>query len=349
MTAPVVAVVSPAAVDINWPATVRAIRLDGLAHADVFLRTGVVTAALACDAVVAVLPASVGLDPLTCQVWQAAADADLPRAVLITELGDGHADFADLAAIARRALGDECVVAELPVFNDNGSVVATLGVADGYLHGTFGRRPSEREHRRLTADSRFDLLAALAAVCDDDAMAAELINRLQTASPDDPDADVTVWHASDGSGVWQVGTLVATAAASGQLAPVVPHVPGDMTALTRLLAPWQALTPRVALIPCDNAGAYVDAPVAVVIAAHGDMAVARLINGQLPPDREWYVMTRSGPGSDGHLYPYRTWPVSLWDASGSTADRLARFRVSLTPHVGDCIAEQAVWALPMTN
>lgn len=345
MTSPVVAVASPAAVGIEWPATVVPVMLDSLADADQFLRTGAVTAALACDAVVAVIPATVGCDPLTAAVWQSAADAGAPRAVLITQLGDGHADFADLAAIARRVLGDECVVTDLPVFDDDGSVVAGMSVVDGRLHGSFGERESDREHRRLTSDARYDLLAALASTCDDDAAAAALIARLDGADPDDPDADVGLWQADDG-GVWRVDGLLHAAWASGQVAPVVPDIPGDAEALVRLMARWQGLERRSALLPCDAAGDYVDGGVAVVVAAQADSALLRVVNGALEPERDWYVMSRTGFGRDGHLAPYRMWPVSLWDIGPMEPNRLMHTRVSLTPHVGDVIANGPLWVLP---
>ncbi|TXH42449.1 MAG: hypothetical protein E6Q90_09390 [Actinobacteria bacterium] len=76
-------------------------------------------AALACDALLAVLPCPVGLDPATAVVWEAAAEAGLPRAVLVTGLAaEGAPDFEDLAAIAERALGSECLPARLPVWDD---------------------------------------------------------------------------------------------------------------------------------------------------------------------------------------------------------------------------------------
>lgn len=126
---------------------------------------------VACDVVMGVIDADQGLSSGFVTTWTLAKDAQVPRMLLVTQSVTGRADFGEVVAIVERALGEDPVVRFLPLASDDGlSVAALLDVLDGEILLSDGSQmPADPEHLELTADSRDDLVHALAhAVLGDD-------------------------------------------------------------------------------------------------------------------------------------------------------------------------------------
>lgn len=321
--------------------------LDGLAGADVPGRGGVVSAVLACDALVVVLPATVGMDPLTAGVWHAAAQAGLPRAVLVTELAEATADFEDLAAIAERVLGDDCVPVALPVFDDDGEVVGALNLADGVLQGPDGAEGVGRDHLRFAAGPRLRLLSQLATVVADDEVAERAIEVVAAADRDDPDSDLVVWGGSSTDSLWSLAGPLAAAVADGAVAPVVPNTPDSATVGQVLAWLYAAALSGPALVRRDEADEPCDGPAAVVLAVDGQRAVVRPCYGDTVVTEGLLTLTRTGAATAdpaGRLAPYRAWPAGVVDHQSHVG--YAMVTLTLRPSVGDVLTDRHLWLVP---
>ncbi len=109
--------VSTAIVPIEWRETKVNI-LDPPGFAD-FL--GEATAALrVCDAAVILLDASAGVEVGTEQVWQMAADRDLPRLLFINKMDRENADFDRALTSARDAFGPSVAPIQFPIGREKG-------------------------------------------------------------------------------------------------------------------------------------------------------------------------------------------------------------------------------------
>lgn len=329
------------------------VHAGNLHRADPHARVAAVTTALSSDRVVAVIPANVGVDPHTAEVWRAAADADKPRAVLVTELGSHSADFEDIAAIAHRVLGDECTVCRLPVFDDDEQVIGTLDLADGSLTTNNHSIPSDRAHRRVAVGPRLRLIEELAAVAEDDAVALRAMSVVHGADPDDPDADEIVWGAA--GEIWDVSAPLAAAGVAGALAPVGPGVPGgrELAVLVAMLGVCGSNSSRELSPTLTRRNAWEepsDGPAAVVLAVKGDWALVSRLYGDSIPTEGLLTLTRTGlrmndsepPGSI--LAPYRAWPVGVVDQQSADGEAPYRWvRLSLLPAIGDILTDRYLW------
>ncbi|MCB0916539.1 MAG: hypothetical protein H6525_06190 [Actinobacteria bacterium] len=355
---PVVVLLAPGRLPEPLPAAVSRICVpvpfDDLASAGPHRIVGAATAALAADVLLVVVGADLGIDPTTAKIWQIAADAGVPRAVAVTALGDGRADIEDIAAIAGRMFGDECVLWRLPVFDDDGELAGSLDLARGVLRVDGKDIPSSRAHRRVSVGARLRLLEALSGVIDDPDTAQRALSIAADASDDDPDSDLPIWGEPD---VWDVSRHGVDAFRSGELAPVLPATE-DWDDVAQLLQPWSAAGgPTVPRFVRRNAeGEATDGPAAVVLAAEGDWALVRTVYGPALPAEGLLTMTRTGvglpeSGDDGWaLAPYRAWPVGVVDRRSATAGESAaedlswqRLRLTLRPQVGDVLALDYLW------
>lgn len=346
---------------LAWPHL--AVPFTGLAHAGPHDRVGAATAALAADVVLAVLPATVGIDSVTAQIWRIAADAGVPRAVLVSDLGPSTADYEDLAAIAVRVLGEECVLWRLPVFDDALHVVGSMDLATGDLHTQRGIAMAGRAHKRVSVGPRLRLVEAVAGTVEDSAAARAAMAISDAADADDPDADLIVWGGDD---AWDLTTFVAAAFAAGDLAPVMPVVEmaEDVKDLLDLAQVTPGAHPPQRLI---RRGAYdepTDGDAGVVLAANGPWALVRTVYGDRTPTDGLVKLTRSGVGmpnagtasvDDGLLLAaYRSWPIGVVE-SGSSSESVASVeggnpvvewqwvRLTLLPEVGDVLARHDLW------
>lgn len=356
----VVAVIGPGRIDQgDWSAAADSavvVILDGLSVAGVPERGGVVPAVLACDALAVVLPATVGLDPLTAGVWQVAAAAGLPRAVVITDLDSATADFEDLAAIAERVLGAECLPVALPVFDDDGSVCGALDLVAGVMADRDGSVPVERAHLRFSAGPRLRLVSALAAVVADEAVAGRALAVVAAADPDDPEGDAVVW----GDPVWSLAEPLAEAVAEGTMAPVLPETPvpagplATSATVQRRILGWFAQSALDATWPVQRAlvrrdvhGEPCDGPAAVVLAAQGERAVVRPLHGERIVTEGLLTLTRTGSATadpTGPLVSYRAWPVGV--VEHEDLGGYAMVTLTMRPAVGDVLTDRPLWLVP---
>lgn len=292
-------------------------------------------AALACDALLAVLPCPVGLDPATAVVWEAAAEAGLPRAVLVTGLAaEGAPDFEDLAAIAERALGSECLPARLPVWDDGNVPAASLNLADLTIAAPHPV-PADPEHAAVAAPSRDALVAALSVLADD-AFAASVSVGLTPGGVD---------------------SELGAALVRGELAPIWPDTSdgawaGDlMGALKTGAGAGLLAAPADRLVRRDAQGDPGTGSAAVVIASpERNTCLVRSVFGELPAQGA-VVVTCCGPDGLGRPQPYRSWPTAIEDLpapaaalAGAAGLRAVRSVMAALP--GEVLADSQTWLLP---
>lgn len=317
------------------PLSLVPIALEPLAGADSEQVLRATVAALACDALCVVLPCAVGLDPATIELWRAAEDAGLPRAVLVTELAADAPDFADLAAIAARALGPECLPVRLPVWSDDDppTPVASLGLADLTISGPDGIVAADPEHAQAAAEDRTTLVDLVAVLADDGFAAAVSAGITPSA----------------------VASSMRGPVLAGELAPVLPASADgawatDLAALLSGISPdagrWTS-TPGDRLVRRDAAGEACGGSAAVVLAVADDGAlVVREVFGTLPPGGGAVVVTASMPGVDGTAQPFRSWPTAI-ELLGGSRDGLVRVRSVLAARPGEALSDSQVWLTPV--
>ncbi len=287
-------------------------------------------AALACDALVAVLPCSVGLDPATAAVWEAAAEAGLPRAVVITGLADDAPDFEDLAAIAERALGPDCVPARLPVWDDADQPAASLSLADLTI-ATPDPIPADPEHAAAAAGARDALVAALSVLAGD-AFAAAVAAGLTPGG---------------------IAAELATALCCGELAPVWPDTADAawaddaMAALAPAAAAGALSAPSDRLVRRDASGQPGTGSAAAVLGnPDPQTCLLRSVFGNLPTEGA-VVVTCCGPDAEGHAQPYRSWPTAI--ELLHTDGELHTVRSVMAARLGEVLADSQTWLVPVVE
>jgi len=105
-----------------------------------------------------------GIDQETIDLWAALTDFQLPRLVVVNELGGSDSDFDDAVLIANRVF-DPLVTPYLVLHDDAGNPTAlidlqTLEIID-YSQPRISRRDSDQEHKDLVADFRAEYLEAV--------------------------------------------------------------------------------------------------------------------------------------------------------------------------------------------
>jgi len=105
-----------------------------------------------------------GIDQETIDLWAALTDFQLPRLVVVNELGGSDSDFDDAVLIANRVF-DPLVTPYLVLHDDAGNPTAlidlqTLEIID-YSQTPISRRDSDQEHKDLVADFRAEYLEAV--------------------------------------------------------------------------------------------------------------------------------------------------------------------------------------------
>ena len=305
----------------------RVVDMPALAHADQDSIAGITVATLACDAVIAVIPATVGLDPGTAAVWQTAADRGMPRAVVVSELGLHNAGFEDLVAIATRGLAEECVPIRLPVFDDDmwgdeadsavlsiprfaserevsavvDPLTASLSLLSGVLSSVHGESPAEFGHMHVSEDARTALVEAAASCCDDAAYSASLLAALRVEADSDAlrvGAGVRLLAPGPGLSagesqpvaVWDITPTVVSAASTGHFVPATVHVPAG-TAAADLWRLWSQLAAQLLLVRRDIDGEPTSGFAAVVLAVAGSQAVVREVFPGHTNSGTWQVGT----------------------------------------------------------
>jgi hypothetical protein len=121
----------------------------------------------ACDAFIASLDGSAGVDPKIIELWALARDATLPRHILAFNVVGGRADFDELCAISSRVLEPDLLVRYLPIDSDD--ELSLTGVYDiltseiyAFVEGTWITKAADPEHIAITSSAREDLFDQLA-------------------------------------------------------------------------------------------------------------------------------------------------------------------------------------------
>ncbi|MFT4218146.1 MAG: elongation factor G-like protein EF-G2 [Micropruina sp.] len=120
--------------------------LDAPGHPDFVgeLRAGI----RAADAAIFVVSAADGIDGAARSLWEECRDANLPRAIVLTKLDAGHADFDSSVAECQDQFGEGVRPTHVPTFAGPGEVVGNIGLLTLEEHDYSG---GERVVRTLNA------------------------------------------------------------------------------------------------------------------------------------------------------------------------------------------------------
>ena len=140
-------------------------------------------------------------------LWEECAAIGMPRAVAVTKLDAGRADFEDTVAICQRVFGEGVMALYLPLHGDDESIVGNLGLLSqqiyDYSSGEPVGRAAESEHRELIEGHRSDLIEAIIQESEDDTLLDRYLDG------EDIDLDLII---SD----------LMTAVSRGRFHPVIP-------------------------------------------------------------------------------------------------------------------------------
>lgn len=315
---------------------------------DVEGQLGPGVAALACDFVLVEISARIGIDQAVVEVWQWVEQAQMPRAVVVSGLAEGFADFDDLVALAQRLFNSEAVAVRLPVYDDDHHAVASLDVSTLLIHDESGTRPSEEGHRSVSAGSRSELCAALAAVVPDDDLASELLAATIETEGDSAGGVVllpTPMVGPPDGAVKDVSTAVTEAIGEGSLVPVVAATTEN--AWTADVSRWvrsetQGPTQRLLYRDCDDNPTV--SGVAVVLASQGRGALVRCLSGSVQQGEA--LLTAPGMGRNHTPTPFRAWPTYVTNAR-ELGDNCWDVRSEIQAEAGDALVDSPTWVVPL--
>jgi elongation factor G len=129
--------------------------LDTPGYADF---TGDLRAGLrAADCALFVVSATDGIDGVTRLLWEECAAVNMPRAVVVTKVDHGRADFATVLAECQGAFGEGVLPLYLPVAGPDGTGVSGL---IGLLSETFYDYSSGKRETSAVSDANADLMGA---------------------------------------------------------------------------------------------------------------------------------------------------------------------------------------------
>jgi len=120
-----------------------------------------------CDAFVASLDGTAGVDPKIVEFWSSARDVTLPRHILAFNVVNGRADFDELCAIASRVLEPDLLVRYLPIDSDDElSLTGVYDILTSEIHALIEdqwvTKAADPEHIAITSSAREDLFDQLA-------------------------------------------------------------------------------------------------------------------------------------------------------------------------------------------
>lgn len=145
--------------------------LDAPGHPDFYgdLRAGL----RASDGAVFVVSAADGVDPITAALWAECAEANKPRAIVVTKLDTDKADFFATVEAIHAAFGPGTHPAYLPLLRDEGGeVIGNISLLTGHVHDYSS---GERVTRETTALERAEM----------DAFRADYVEGIITESEDE--------------------------------------------------------------------------------------------------------------------------------------------------------------------
>jgi elongation factor G len=245
----------------------------------------------AADAALFVVSAADGVDGATMLLWQECAAIGMPRAVAVTKLEAGRADFEDTVAICQRVFGEGVRAIYLPLHGDDEAIIGNLGLLSQQIYDySSGRRvvrAAEAEHRELIESNRADLLEAIIQESEDDTLLDRYLGG------EEMDIDV-------------VTSDLLTAVSAGRLFPVIPVSTetgvGTYELLHLLTAAFPAPTLHplpaasapngdpLPLLACDPDGPLVAEVVRTTSDPYvGRVSIVRMFSGTLRPDSVVHV------------------------------------------------------------
>ncbi len=260
----------------------------------------------AADAVLFVVSAGDGVDPATVALWQECADAEMPRAVVVSRLDHPRADLDGEIVACRAAFGEGVLPLYLPVRDGSGAVTGLVGLLSQRLFDyRNGYPPVEGETSPVGS----------AVDADEFAVARnELIEGIIAESEDESLMDSYL----DGEDL-DVEALIAdleTAVTRGSFHPVIPACASTGVGLAELLevltgafpAPSKHTPPPVTrpdgsahpMVEVDPAAALVAEVVRTTVDPYqGRVSLVRVFSGTLHPDRPVHV-SGHGLADRGH-------------------------------------------------
>ena len=245
----------------------------------------------AADAALFVISAADGVDGATMLLWEECATIGMPRAVAVTKLEAGRADFDDTVAICQRVFGEGVMALYLPLHADDEAIIGNLGLLSEEIHDYSSGQPVTRAadatHRELIEGHRSDLIEAIIQESEDDT----LLDRYLEGEA----VDIDVVEAD-----------LLTAVARGRFHPVIPVSTETGVGTVELLHLLTAAFPPPTLHPlpavwtpsgdplpplqCDPDGPLVAEVVRTTSDPYvGRVSVVRVFSGTLRPDSVLHV------------------------------------------------------------
>lgn len=128
------------------------------------------------------MSATAGFDVAFLKYWKALEELLVPRAVVVTDLDDGDADFDESCALIARILGEGILPTHLVLHEEDGTPAAlidlfSLQVSQGEVFSD-----AEPEVVELVLDARLELLQEIATSIDDEVISNQLLQGI-TPSP----------------------------------------------------------------------------------------------------------------------------------------------------------------------
>jgi len=245
----------------------------------------------AADAALFVISAADGVDGATMLLWEECAAIGMPRAVAVTKLDAGRADFEDTVAICQRVFGDGVMALYLPLHGDDEAVIGNLGLLSqqiyDYSSGQQVAHAADDRHRELIEGHRSDLIEAIIQESEDDT----LLDRYLGGE----EVDLDLMEAD-----------LLTAVSRGRFHPVIPVSTETGVGTLELLHLLTAAFPPPTLHPlpavttpdgdplpplqCDPDGPLVAEVVRTTSDPYvGRVSVVRVFSGTLRPDSVLHV------------------------------------------------------------
>jgi len=245
----------------------------------------------AADAALFVVSAADGVDAATMLLWQECATIGMPRAVAVTKLDAGRADFEDTVAICQRVFGDGVMALYLPLHGDDEAIIGNLGLLSqqvyDYSSGQRVLQAAEDRHRELIEGNRADLIEAVIQESEDDTLLDRYLGG------EEVDVDLVMAD-------------LLTAVSRGRLFPVIPvstetgvgtqevlHLlaaafpPPTMHPLPSATSPGGDPLPPLA---CDPDGPLVAEVIRTTSDPYvGRVSIVRMFSGTLRPDSVVHV------------------------------------------------------------
>jgi elongation factor G len=286
----------------------------------------------AADGALFVVSAADGVDAATMLLWQECAAIGMPRAVAVTKLDAGRADFEDTVAICQRVFGEGVMAVYLPLHGDDEAIIGNLGLLSqqiyDYSSGLQVKHVAEAEHRELIEGNRADLIEAIIQESEDDT----LLDRYLGGEEIDPDV---------------VMADLLTAVSRGRLYPVIPVSTQTGVGTHELLHLLTAAFPPPTLHPlpaattpdgdplppleCDPDGPLVAEVIRTTSDPYvGRVSIVRMFSGTLRPDSVVHI--------SGHLARFAVEDRLNGHVSHDDNERVGM----LSSPVGDLLRPKAV-------